>query len=158
MGGIHLCMSESFQPHAMQICSKLILNNYLFCQYVYLAIEWNGLQEKGPPTNSQNCRRTKTDCPVTICQLLLYYIQEGTRVTHIVYYLCTTQHMVPVIKEMVVYVQHASTVTETRMPIVRLMITCLLHIALSHNTIFKLSLRANLIKNKHFVIHRTCPK
>jgi len=38
--------------------------------------------------------------------------------------------MVPVIKEMVVYVQHALRVTETRMPIIRLMIICLLHIAL----------------------------
>jgi hypothetical protein len=33
--------------------------------------------------------------------------QAHERVTHIVYYLCTTQHMVAVIKEMVVYVQHA---------------------------------------------------
>jgi hypothetical protein len=56
--------------------------------------------------------------------------QAHERVTHIVYYLCTTRHMVPVIKEMVVYVQHALRVTETRMPIIRLMIICLLHIAL----------------------------
>jgi len=55
--------------------------------------------------------------------------QAHDTVTHIVNYLCTKQHMVPVIKEMVVYMQHALRVNETRMPIIRFMIICLLHIA-----------------------------
>ena len=46
---IHLCMSESFQPHAMQICSKLISNNYLLCQYVYLAIRVEWMTRNGAP-------------------------------------------------------------------------------------------------------------
>jgi len=37
--------------------------------------------------------------------------------------------MVSVIKEMAVYMQHALRVTESRMPIIRFMIICLLHIA-----------------------------
>jgi len=55
--------------------------------------------------------------------------QAHYRVTHTLYYLCTTQHMVSVIKEMAVYMQHALRVTESRMPIIRFMIICLLHIA-----------------------------
>jgi hypothetical protein len=87
-------------------------------------------KERGP----QQILKT-VDGPKQIIQLqyvsprFITFRQAHYRVTHTVYYLCTTQHMVSVIKKMVVYMQHALRVTETRMSIIRFMITCLLHIA-----------------------------
>jgi hypothetical protein len=47
MAGTHLCVSASSQPHAMQICRMLILNNDLFCQSCTLPLNrW--MTRKGP--------------------------------------------------------------------------------------------------------------
>jgi len=128
MFGNHLYMSESFQPHVMQICRILTLNN---CSASMHTLQLSGMDDKkmGPQQTLKS-----VDGPKQINQLqyvslcFITFRQAHDRVTHTVYYLCTTQHMVPVLKDMVVYLQHALRVTETRMPITRFMIICLLYI------------------------------
>jgi len=122
MFGIHLYMSEYFQPHVMQICRILTLNN---CSASLHTLLLSGMDDKkmGP----QQTLKT-VDGPKQIIQLqyvspcFITFRQAHERVKHTVYFSRTTQHMVPVLKEMVVYLQHALRVTENRMPITRFMI------------------------------------